>query len=116
MQAPLRNGKKETLGRARGVKRTGRSLLLMITIIALVVVSGLTYTRERLEVERLLLRCANHEREVKELRQSIDLLVYEISTLEAIGRIEAVAQQNLGMIPVDWKKVYVFDARKVARK
>ncbi len=116
MQAPLRNGKKETLGRARGVKRTGRSLLLIIMIIAIVVVSGLAYTRERVEVERLLLSCANYEREIKELRQSIDLLVYEISSLEEIGRIETVAYESLGMIPIDWKTVYVFDARKVARK
>ncbi|MGQ9603743.1 MAG: hypothetical protein ACUVUU_05975 [bacterium] len=115
MQAPLQNGRKETLGRARGVKRTGRSLLLIILIIALVVVSGLTYTRERVEVERLLLQCSNLERQVQELRQSIDLLVHETASLERLSRIEVIAQQSLGMIPLDWKMVYVVEEREEKR-
>lgn len=116
MQAPLRNGKKETLGRARGVKRTGRSLLLLILMIGLVVVSGLTYTRERMEVEQLLIRCARLERQVKEVQQSIDLLTFEVASLEDLSRIEKVAQEDLGMAPIDWKKVYVLESGKVVRR
>lgn len=107
MQAPLRKGKKEeTLGRAKGVKRTGRSLLFGIVLVAIVVASSLVYTSERLLVERMLKQNLAYEKKLETIQKRTDWVVYEVARLEAIEHLSQEAR-NLGMKPIEWQQVYV---------
>jgi hypothetical protein len=108
MQAPLRKGKKrETLGRAKGVKRTGRSLLFGLLLIGIVTTSSLFYTWERLLVEGMLSDNLLLENQLELLRSKAERLSCEVTRLEAIPRLELIARSRLGMNPMDWNAVIV---------
>ncbi len=113
MQAPLRKGKKEeTLGRAKGVKRTGRSLLFAILLVAIVVGSSLIYTSERVAVEAMLTRNLAYEKQLRAIEKRTQWLVYEVTQLEATGHLGEAAGR-LGMRPLQWQRVFVISgARK----
>jgi hypothetical protein len=111
MQAPLRKGKKgETLGRANGVKRTGRSFLLGLLLLGIAAVSSLFYTWERLKVESML--ASNHEleSELELVRNQKELLSCEVAVLESAPRLESAARGRLGMGEIDWECVYMIEA------
>lgn len=108
MQAPLRKGKKgETLGRANGIKRTGRSFLLGLLLIATAAISSLFYTRERLAVESQLERNFELETELQTVRNQTEILAYEVAVLECAPRLDEVARNKLGMDDLNWEFVYV---------
>ncbi|HVP57947.1 MAG TPA: hypothetical protein VMU02_07590 [bacterium] len=110
MQAPLRRGKTETLGRANGIKRTGRSFLLGFLLITLVTVSSLVYTWERLVVERMLRENLALENTLDLIQKRTEKLNFEVATLSGLGRIEDAASTALGMTSMDWKDVIVVGA------
>jgi hypothetical protein len=111
MQAPLRKGKKgKTLGRANGVKRTGRSFLLGLLLLGIAAVSSLFYTWERLTVESMLGGNFELESELELVRNQTELLSYEVAVLECAPHLESVARRKLGMDEIDWKFVYVIEA------
>jgi len=107
MQAPLRRGKKETLGRANGIKRTGRSFLFGFLLVVLVTVSSLIYTWERLLVERMLRENLTLENSLDLIQKRTERLSFEVATLSGLGRIEEAASTGLGMASMDWKDVIV---------
>ncbi|MGD9140225.1 MAG: hypothetical protein PVJ42_01660 [bacterium] len=113
MQAPLRKGKEgETLGRANGIKRTGRSFLLGLLLVALAAVSSLFYTWERLTVETQLDRNFELETELEMVRNQTEILAYEVAVLECAPRLENVARGKLGMDDLNWEFVYVIENRE----
>lgn len=115
MQAPLRKGKREeTLGRAKGVKRTGRSLLFAIVLVAIIVSSSLIYTSERLIVEAMAKQNLACKKQLEAIQKRADRLTYEVAQLEAFDRLTAVATE-LGLVPIDWEKVYVIKGSQVGR-
>lgn len=107
MQAPLRRGKTETLGRANGVKRTGRSFLLGFIIVSLLTVSSLAYTWERLLVERMLRQNLALENTLELIQKRTENLTFEVAALSGLGRVEEAATADLGMASMDWKDVIV---------
>ena len=110
MQAPLRKGKKEeTLGRAEGVTRTGRSLLFGLLLIVLATVSSLVYTWERLVVESMLGRNAALARQMELIEERSEILACSVTRLEARRRIVPVAEADFGMTLVDWDDVIVIE-------
>jgi hypothetical protein len=110
MQAPLRKGKKEeTLGRAEGVTRTGRSLLFGLLLIAIATVSSLVYTWERLVVESMLRRNAALARQLELVEKRSEVLAYSVARLEARTRIVPVAEAKFGMTLLDWDDVIVIE-------
>lgn len=111
MQAPLRKGKKkETLGRAKGVKRTGRSLLFAITLVAIIVGSSLIYTSERLLAEAMAQHNHVLKKRLEAIQKRTDWLTYEVTKLEAFDRLTKGAAE-LGLTPIDWESVYVIKSR-----
>ena len=110
MQAPLRRGKKETLGRANGVKRTGRSLLFGLLLIVLVTVSSLAYTWERLLVERMLRQNQDLENTLELVQKRTERLSFEVASLAGVHRISESATADLGMVSIDWKDVVVIQS------
>ena len=112
MQAPLRKGKKgETLGRANGIKRTGRSFLLGLLLLGIAAVSCLFYTWERLTVENMLSHNFELEGELELVRNQTELLSYEVAVLESAPRLENAARRKLGMDDIDWEFVYMIEGR-----
>ena len=110
MQAPLRKGKKgETLGRANGVKCTGRSFLLGLLLLGIAAVSSLVYTWERLTVESRLSHNYELESELELVRNQTEMLSYEVAVLECAPRVEDVARRKLGMEEIDWELVYMIE-------
>jgi hypothetical protein len=110
MQAPLRKGKEgETLGRANGVKRTGRSFLLGLLLVGTATVSSLFYTWERLTVEARLAHNFKLESELELVRNQTELLSYEVAVLECAPRLENLARRKLGMDDLNWEFVYVIE-------
>jgi cell division protein FtsL len=110
MQAPLRKGKREeTLGRAKGVKRTGRSLLFGLLLVALAAASSLLYTWERLRVESMLRENLLLEKRLDLVRTKAETLSSEVVELESLGRIQLVATSKLGMARLDWDNVVVIE-------
>jgi cell division protein FtsL len=107
MQAPLRRGNKETLGRANGIKRTGRSFLLGSLLVVLVTISSLVYTWERLLVERMLSENLTLENTLDLIQKRTERLSFEVATLSGLGRIEEAASTGLGMASMEWKDVIV---------
>jgi cell division protein FtsL len=117
MQAPLRKGKKEeTLGRAHGVTRTGRSLLFGLLLVSIVALSSLTYTWQRLVVESML--GDNHalEKRLDATLKNASKLECEVAELEALDRIESRARNELGMTPIHWDDVIVIEEAEVASR
>jgi hypothetical protein len=113
MQAPLRKGKKEeTLGRAKGVTRTGRSLLFGLLLAALVAFSGLVYTWQRLVVETMLTGNLALEKHLELIEKTTETLECEVAALEAGERIEVLAQGRFKMAPLCWSDVVVVEAVK----
>ncbi len=113
MQAPLRKGKREeTLGRAKGVKRTGRSLLFGILLLGIIAISGLGYTWERLVVESMLRSNLALEKRLDLIRTRTARLTYEVSGLEALCRIEPIAVSGLGMATLSWDDVILIEKIK----
>jgi hypothetical protein len=110
MQAPLRKGnKEETLGRAKGVTRTSRSLLFGLLMVGLAALSSLIYTWQRLVVESMLAENLSREKRLGLIEKRTERLKSEISGLEAAGRIEALAGAGLGMMPLEWNEVVVIE-------
>jgi hypothetical protein len=110
MQAPLRKGKKEeTLGRAKGVTRTGRSLLYGLLLIGLAAASSLVYTWERLVVESMLEENSVLEEELILTQKRTETLACEVTELGSLKRIEPIARSRPGMIPIDWEDVVVIE-------
>ena len=108
MQAPLRKGKKEeTLGRADGITRTGRSLLFGLLLIVMVTGSSLVYTWERLVVESMLRDNTVLARKLDLVQKRSEILACEVSRLGARTRIAALAEADLHMVPLDWGDVIV---------
>jgi cell division protein FtsB len=108
MQAPLRKGKKEeTLGRARGVKRTGRSLLFGLVLLAVAAASSLTYTWERLIVESMLIENQMLEAQLDLIRNRSETLSFEVAELRSLARIRERAERELGMSVVCWDDILV---------
>ena len=108
MQAPLRKGKKEeTLGRAKGVKRTSRSLLFGLLMVGLVAASSLVYTWQRLVIDTMLSENHALEKELEVIQKRTVRLESEVARLEGLDRIRDVAAARLGMVPLDWKEVIV---------
>jgi hypothetical protein len=113
MQAPLRKGKREeTLGRAKGVKRTGRSLLFGILLLALIAASSLAYTWERQVVETMLSENLLLERRLTLIQRRTEKLNFEVTGLESLGRIRRVAKVELGMTDLDWDDVVVIESKR----
>jgi cell division protein FtsB len=111
MQAPLRLGKKEeTMGRANGVTRTGRSLLFGLLLVAVIAASSLFYTWERLVVESMLQENLAIEKRLDLIEQRAEVLSHQVTSLEALKRIEPEAKSRLGMVPLEWKDVIVVEA------
>ena len=112
MQAPLRKGKREeTLGRAKGVKRTGRSLLFGLLLVALGAASSLLYTWERLRVESMLGQNLRLDKQLALVRTKTERLECEVVELGSLGRIQMVATSELGMAALDWDDVVVVEKR-----
>jgi hypothetical protein len=110
MQAPLREGKKrETLGRAKGVKRTGRSLLFGLLLVGIATGSSLFYTWERLVVESMLDTNLKMETDLELVRSKVEILTWQVTGLEAAERLEMIAQSRLGMTKIDWGDVTVIE-------
>jgi hypothetical protein len=113
MQAPLRKGKKgETLGRANGITRAGRSFLLGLALIGAASISCLFYTWERLKVEAMLSHNFELEKELDLVRNRTDLISYEVAVLDCAPRLEEVARRKLGMSEINWEYVYVIENRE----
>jgi hypothetical protein len=110
MQAPLRKGKREeTLGRAKGVTRTGRSLLFGLLLVVLGAASSLLYTWERLRVESMLEQNLLLEKRLDLVRTRAEQLDCEVVKLESLGRIQLVATSELGMVALDWDDVVIVE-------
>jgi hypothetical protein len=110
MQAPLRKGnKEETLGRAKGVMRTSRSLLFGLLLVGLAALSSLVYTWQRLVVESMLDRNLGREKRLELIEKKIETLKCDIAAFEALERIEFRAQADLNMVPLCWNDVVVIE-------
>jgi predicted nucleic acid-binding protein len=117
MQAPLRKGKREeTLGRARGVTRTGRSLLFGLSLVGMITLSSLVYTWERLTVETMLNVNMGLKEQLELVKKRTEILQYDVARLEASTRIEEAACKGMGMKPLDWKDVIVIDLAKAVNR
>jgi hypothetical protein len=113
MQAPLRKGKKEeTLGRAKGVMRTGRSLLFGLLLIGIATLSSLVYTWQRLVVESMLDANLNLETRLDLIEKKTETLKCEVAALEAMERVDTLARGGFGMVPLSWKDVIVIEQLK----
>lgn len=113
MQAPLRKGnKEETLGRAKGVTRTGRSLLFGLLLLGLAAVSSLVYTWQRQVVESMLTSNLNLEKRLEAIKKETEILECEVVALEALDRIESLAQGKLHMASLCWDDVVVIEQVK----
>jgi cell division protein FtsL len=109
MQAPLRRGNKETLGRANGVKRTGRSLLFALLVVGLVTASSIVYTWQRLMVEAMLARNMEMENTRDLVQKRTERLSAEVAALASSARIREVSTTDSSMIALDWKDVIVIE-------
>jgi cell division protein FtsL len=110
MQAPLRKGKKEeTLGRAKGVMRTGRSLLFGLLLLGLAALSSLLYTWQRQVVESMLERNLDLEKRLAAVTEEVEILDLEVAALGALQRIEDLAAVRLHMVPLCWDDVVVIE-------
>jgi hypothetical protein len=110
MQAPLRKGnKEETLGRAKGVKRTGRSLLFGLLLLGLAALSSLLYTWQRQVVESMLESNLNLEKRLEAVTKETEILEFEVAGLGSISRIEILAKGRLDMVPLCWDDVVVIE-------
>ena len=116
MQAPLRRGKKETLGRANGVKRTGRSLLFGLALVSLVTISSLVYTSERLIVESMLKDNEARENALQLIQKRTEKLAFDVASLGSIARIKSVVAADSSMVALDWKDVIVVKEHAGAQK
>jgi cell division protein FtsL len=113
MQAPLRKGKKEeTLGRAKGVTRTGRSLLFGLLLLGLAALSSLVYTWQRQVVESMLASNLRLEKRLETIKKETEILEFEVAALGALNRIEILAQGKLHMAPLCWDDVVVVEQVK----
>ncbi len=113
MQAPLRKGnKEETLGRAKGVTRTGRSLLFGLLLLGLAAVSSLVYTWQRQVVESMLTSNLNLEKRLEAIKKETEVLECEVVALETLDRIESLAQGKLHMVPLCWDDVVIIEQVK----
>ena len=113
MQAPLRKGnKEETLGRAKGVTRTGRSLLFGLLLLGLAALSSLVYTWQRQVVESMLACNLDLEKRLETIKQETEILECEVVALEALDRIESLAQRELHMALLCWDDVVVIEQVK----
>jgi hypothetical protein len=116
MQAPLRRGREETLGRANGVKRTGRSLLFGLLVVGLISISSIVYTSERLLVEGMLKENLALEGARELARTRTDRLEFDVAALASLARITKAASADSSMALLDWKDVVVIDERVGGRK
>ena len=113
MQAPLRKGKKEeTLGRAKGVTRTGRSLLFGLLLLGLAALSSLVYTWQRQVVESMLADNLRLEKRLEAVNKEMETLEFEVATLGTLSRIEGLAGGRLHMVPLCWDDVVVIERVK----
>jgi len=110
MQAPLRKGKKEeTLGRAEGVTRTGRSLLFGLLLLGITALSSLVYTWQRQVVESMLESNLRLEKQLEATEKKIETLEFEVAALGALSRIEVRAAGQLNMVPLCWDDVVIIE-------
>jgi len=116
MQAPLRRGKKETLGRANGVKRTGRSLLFGLALVSLATISSLVYTSERLIVESMLKENEARENALGLIRKRTEKLAFDVASLRSITRINSVVGADSSMVALDWDDVIVVEGHPGAQR
>lgn len=116
MQAPLRRGKKETLGRANGVKRTGRSLLFGLALVSLVTISSLVYTSERLIVESMLKENEARQNTLDLIKKRTEKLAFDVASLRSITRITSAVAADSSMVPLDWEDVIVLEGHPGAQK
>ena len=113
MQAPLRKGKKEeTLGRAEGVTRTGRSLLFGLLLLGLATLSSLVYTWQRQVVESMLADNLRREKRLEAVNKEMEILELDVATLGTLSRIEILAKGRLHMVPLCWDDVVVIERVK----
>jgi len=117
MQAPLRKGKKEeTLGRAKGVKRTSRSLLFGLMLVAIGSAASLAYTWERLVVEAMSQENLALETRLDLIRKHNRRLSCEVAALESMERLNRLARERLNMAELDWSNVVVIETVRSAAK
>jgi hypothetical protein len=109
MLAPLRRGKKETLGRANGVTRTGRSLLFGLVLVVLVTASSILYTSERLVVESMLKENLSRENTLELVQKRTEKLACDVAALASIRRIRQEIARDSSMVALDWKDVVVVE-------
>ena len=109
MQAPLRRGREETLGRANGVKRTGRSLLFGLLVVGLISISSIVYTSERLLVEAMLKENLVLEGARELARTRTDRLAFEVAALASLARISEAVSADSSMVSLDWNDVIVIE-------
>jgi len=109
MLAPLRRGKNETLGRANGVTRTGRSLLFGLVLVGLVTASSILYTSERLVVESMLEENLSRENALELIHKRTEKLAYDVASLAGIRRIQEAMARDSSMVVLDWKDVVAID-------
>ena len=113
MQAPLRKGKKEeTLGRAEGVTRTGRSLLFGLLLLGLATLSSLIYTWQRQVVESMLADNLRREKRLEAVMKEMETLEFDVAALGTLSRIEVLAKGRLHMVPLCWDDVVVIERVK----
>jgi cell division protein FtsB len=113
MQAPLRKGnKEETLGRAKGVTRTGRSLLFGLLLLGLAALSSLVYTWQRQVVESMLASNLELEKRLEDIKKETEILECEVVASEALDHIESLARERLDMASLCWDDVVVIEQVK----
>jgi hypothetical protein len=111
MQAPLRKGnREETLGRAKGVTRTGRSLLFGLLLLGIVTFSSLVFTWQRQVVESMLEHNLGLEKQLEGIQSDNEVLQCDVVSLGALGRIETLAERRLRMEPLNWNDVVVMES------
>ena len=109
MQAPLRRGNKETLGRANGVKRTGRSLLFALLVVGLVTASSIVYTWQRLMVEAMLARNQEMENTRDLVEKRTERLSADVAALAGLSRVMEASTSDSAMVAIDWKDLIVIE-------
>ena len=113
MQAPLRKGnKEETLGRAKGVTRTGRSLLFGLLLLGLAALSSLVYTWQRQVVESMLEGNLALEKRLETIKQETEIMESEVAMLGSLSRIETLARGRFHLVPLCWDDVVVVESLK----
>jgi hypothetical protein len=70
-------------------------------------VSSLVYTWERLVVESMLKENITLASKLDLIQKRSDILACEVTRLGARNRIAALAEADLGMVPLDWDDVIV---------